>query len=78
MTNEVYTAYVDVTLSFSNEIIANSKDDAESYFNKLTIAEVMCMLKNKNSLKTNPSLEYEIEVSDVQLLQEVNSGGNNE
>ena len=71
MKNKIYTADIDVTLSFSNEIIANSKADAENYFNELTLAEVMCMLKNKNSLKNNPSLEYDIEVihDSVQLLE---------
>ena len=71
MKNKIYTADIDVTLSFSNEIIANSIADAENYFNELTLAEVMCMLKNKNSLKNNPSLDYDIEVihDSVQLLE---------
>ena len=71
MKNKIYTADIDVTLSFSNEIIANSKAEAENYFNDLTLAEVMCMLKNKHSLKNNPSLDYDIEVihDSVQLLE---------
>tara|TARA_R100000655_G_scaffold32787_1_gene64779 strand:+ start:6844 stop:7068 length:225 start_codon:yes stop_codon:yes gene_type:complete len=62
MTDKIYTAYIDVDLSFSQETLARSKADAESYFNQLTLADIISLLKEKESLKTNPSLECEIEI----------------
>jgi len=60
--HNIYTAYIDVDLSFTQETLARSKADAESYFNQLTLADIISLLKEKESLKTNPSLECEIEI----------------
>tara|TARA_R100000742_G_C4272578_1_gene91821 strand:- start:556 stop:768 length:213 start_codon:yes stop_codon:yes gene_type:complete len=65
MNKVIYTSYIDVTLSFSHETTAKSKADAETYFNELDLNEVMCMLKGKDSLRTNPSLNYNIESQEV-------------